>query len=78
MADDMLRTWRLRATLIYGYANLCYAQQHSPMQITDKIMSLTCRLHYTINLKQTVRRIKTRGVLRGTTMFITKQTVLLL
>jgi len=58
MADNMLPTWRLRATLIFGYANLWYAQQHSPMQITGKIMFLTCKLHYTINLKQTVRRKK--------------------
>jgi hypothetical protein len=50
---------------------LWYAQEYSPMQITDKIMFLTCKLHYTINLKQTVRRKKIRGVLRGTTLGFT-------
>jgi hypothetical protein len=78
MGDFILPTWRLRATLIYGYANLWYAQQHSPVQITDKNMFLTCRLHYVINLKQTLRRTKIRVVLRGTTKVITKHTDLLL
>jgi hypothetical protein len=77
MADDMLPTWRLRATLIYGYANLWYAQQHSPMQITEKIMFLTCRLRYIINLKHTIRRRKIRRVLRGTTLVLMGQTDLL-
>jgi len=50
MADNILPTWRLRATLVYGYANLWYAQQYSPKQVTDKITLLTCRLRYIINM----------------------------